>query len=302
MTDKTINSALAAFPITQRWATKPYPHSKPVFVERFKLIVRDLALVSAYYQNVIGLEKIAGGNHEHILGVGDKALVTLEHDSQAHPSPSNAAGLFHSAFLLPLRQDLAHYLQHSRYNNIPIVGASDHMVSEALYLQDPEGNGIEIYADRPPEQWTFDAEGVVMNTARLDMPDLLSQAPQEPWRKLPVGTVVGHIHLQVGDLAQAESFYRDAMGLAIMESYSGVRFFASGNYHHHIAANVWSSLGAARRQPNMTGLKGYMLQFNDHAALKHVLDVAEQQELTVVDKPDGKVISDPWNIEITLTT
>ena len=101
-------------------ATKPYPHSKPVFVERFKLIVRDLALVSAYYQNVIGLEKIAGGNREHILGVGDKALVTLEHDSQAHPSPRNAAGLFHSAFLLPSRQDLAHYLQHSRGNNIPI--------------------------------------------------------------------------------------------------------------------------------------------------------------------------------------
>ena len=283
-------------------AAKPYPHSQPVFVDRFKLIVRDLDLVSAYYQNVIGLEKIEGGNSGHVLGVGDKPLVTLEHEPKAHQSPRNAAGLFHSAFLLPSRQDLAHYLQHSRDNNIPMVGASDHLVSEALYLQDPEGNGIELYVDRPPEQWTFDAEGVVMNTTWLDMPDLLAQAPQEPWRKLPVGTVIGHIHLQVGDLVKAESFYRDAMGLAIMASYSGVRFFASGNYHHHIATNVWSLLGAEPRQPNMAGLQSYTLQFNDHAALKHLLNVLEQQELTVVNRLDGKSLLDPWNIELTLTT
>ena len=282
--------------------TKPYPHSKPVFVERFELIVRDLNLVSAYYQNVIGLEKIEGGNSGHVLGVDNKALVTLEHDPKAYPSPRNAAGLFHSAFLLPSRQDLAHYLQHSRDNNIPVVGASDHLVSEALYLQDPEGNGIEIYADRPPEQWTFDDEGVVINTTRLDLPDLLGQAPQEPWRKLPIGTVIGHIHLQVGDLVKAESFYRDATGLAIMASYSGVRFFASGNYHHHIATNVWSSMAAEPRQPNMTGLKGYTLQFDDHAALKHVLNALEQQESAIVNRLDGKSLLDPWNIELTLIT
>ena len=282
-------------------ATKPYPHSKPVFVERFKLIVRDLDLVSAYYQNVVGLEKIAGGNSGHILGVDNKPLVVLEHDPQAHLSPRNAAGLFHSAFLLPSRQDLAHYLQYSRDNNIPIVGASDHLVSEALYLQDPEGNGIEIYADRSPEQWTFDGEGVVMNTARLDVSDLLREAPREPWRKLPVGTVVGHIHLQVGELAKAESFYCDVMGLAITESYSGVRFFASGNYHHHIAANVWSSLGAGQRQPDMAGLQGYTVKFNDHDVLSNVLDIAEQQELLMVNAPDGKIIRDPWGIELTLT-
>ena len=185
---------------------------------------------------------------------------------------------------------------------MPMVGASDHLVSEALYLQDPEGNGIEIYIDRPPEQWSFDAEGVAMNTTWLDIPDLLAQAPQEPWRKLPTGTVIGHIHLQVGDLAQAESFYRDAMGLTVMASYSGVRFFASGNYHHHIATNVWSSLGAEPRQPNMAGLQSYTLQFNDHAALKHLLNVLEQQELTVVNRLDGKSLLDPWNIELTLTT
>jgi len=279
-----------------------YPHTKPVFVERFNLIVRDLDLVSSYYQKAIGLEKIEGGQRGHVLGAGGKPFLTLEHDPGAHPSPRRAAGLFHTAFLLPTRKDLGHFLKHVAEDQIPLVGVADHLVSEAIYLQDPEGNGIEVYADRPHQEWTFDADGVVMDTIGLDTNSLLNIAPETPWHKLPADTAIGHIHLQVGDLPQAENFYRDVMGLDIMERFPGGTFFASGDYHHHLAANVWVARGAEARQERMAGLKGYTLKFNDNAALLKVQNVLETQELAVSNTLTGKAVKDPWNIQLTLTT
>tara|TARA_R110002126_G_C10468003_1_gene500823 strand:+ start:1905 stop:2765 length:861 start_codon:yes stop_codon:yes gene_type:complete len=279
-----------------------YPHTKPVFVERFNLIVRDLDLVSSYYQHAIGLEKIEGGQRGHVLGAGRKPLLTLEYDPGAHPSPRRAAGLFHTAFLLPTRKDLGHFLRHVAEDQIPLIGVADHLVSEAIYLQDPEGNGIEVYADRPHQEWQFDEEGVVMDTVGLNTDALLNIAPHESWYGLPSDTAIGHIHLQVGDLPKAENFYRDVMGLDVMERFPGGTFFASGDYHHHLAANVWVSPGAQGREERMAGLKGYTLKFNDNAALLRVQQTIEDQELEVKNTLTGKAVRDPWNIELTLTT
>lgn len=279
-----------------------YPHTKPVFVKHFNLIVRDLDLVSEYYQRAIGLEKIEGGQRGHILGAGGSPLLTLEYDPGAHPAPRHAAGLFHTAFLLPTRKDLSHFLKHVEEDQIPLVGVADHLVSEAIYLQDPEGNGIEIYADRPHKEWTFDEEGVVMDTIGLHTKELLNIAPSNPWHKLPADTAIGHIHLQVGDLPRAERFYRDVMGLDIMERFPGGTFFASGNYHHHIATNVWVAPGAQARQDRMTGLKGYTLKFNDQSAFSKAQQILEAQDLVVNNTLVAKTVRDPWNIKLTLTT
>lgn len=279
-----------------------YPLTKPVFVDQLHLVVRDLDLVSEYYQKVIGLEIVDKGQSGHMLGAGGRPLLTLEHMPGAHPSPRRAAGLFHVAFLVPGRQDLGHFLKHVAEAQIPLVGVADHLVSEAVYLQDPEGNGIEVYADRPHEEWRFDRDGVVMDTLHLDVQSLLNIAPNDKWHKLPGDSAIGHIHLQVGDIPQAENFYRDIMGLDIMERLPGGSFFASGNYHHHIAANVWTSRDASPREENMSGLKGYTLKFNDDEALRAVQDSLEAQELAVINMHTGKTVRDPWNIELTLTT
>lgn len=278
-----------------------YPHTKPVFVKSFDLIVRDLDLVSKYYQAVIGLQKLEGGNKGHILGAGEKPLLTLHKDQNAEQAPPRSAGLYHTAFLLPSRKDLAHYLRHIAEHRITIVGAADHLVSEALYLSDPEGNGIEIYADRPHEEWSFDEDGVVMDTIALKADELLSIAPTSPWHKLPDDTAIGHIHLQVGNIPQAEKFYADVMGLDIMERFPGGSFFASGDYHHHLATNIWNSRNALPRQKHMSGLQGYTLKVNDEKKLQSVLASIEALEIPITNTPTGKFIHDPWGIGITLT-
>ncbi|MEM1182683.1 MAG: VOC family protein [Acidobacteriota bacterium] len=277
-----------------------YPHTKPVFVQSVDLIVRDLEGVSRYYERVIGLEVLESGAKGRILGAGGEALLTLHLDANAEPSPRQAAGLFHTAFLLPERRDFAHFLKHVVENRTPVVGVADHLVSEALYLADPEGNGIEVYADRPVDAWTFDAEGVVLETKALDTRGLLAAAPDEPWRRLPPGTALGHLHLQVGQIARAEEFYADVMGLDIMERLPGASFFASGDYHHHLAANIWNSRHAIPRRDGMAGLQGYTLRFNDGERLKKTLAALEDLEIPVKNGPTGKVFRDPWGIGLRL--
>src|SRR5690606_11410338 len=154
------------------------------------------------------------------------------------------AGLFHTAFLLPTRAELARWTRHAMENRIAIDGASDHLVSEALYLTDPEGNGIEIYADRPKEAWSFAGGEVEMATNRLDFESLLSVLKDDEggWAGAPSGTVVGHVHMRVGDVEAAESWWNEKMSFDTMLHYGNAAvFLSSGGYHHHIGANAWQS-------------------------------------------------------------
>ncbi len=275
--------------------------TRPAYVRRARLVVRDLATTSDFYQKIIGLEVVEQSPSERVLGVGGVPLLTLTTRPDVAQAPRGAAGLFHTAFLLPNRQELAHWLANAVRNDVKLQGASDHLVSEALYLSDPEGNGIEIYRDRAPEEWTFHEDGTVaMATERLNLQALHDSAPQAPWQGMADGTVIGHIHLQVGDLPQAEAFYRDVLGLKVMAHYPGASFFASGGYHHHVAANIWNSRGASAREGNMTGLSDYTLHFNDRAALDTAIAALDAQEIPTSKVAEGTFLKDPWGIGLTL--
>jgi len=279
-----------------------YALTRPAHVGRSHLVVTDLASVSGFYQKMLGLsvlEKTASGE---VLGVSGVPLLTLSTDSKAETAPRNAAGLFHTAFLLPDRTELARWLRHAAHNNVVLDGASDHLVSEAIYLSDPEGNGIEIYADRPHDVWKFHQDGQVeMATNRLDLQALYDSAPDDSWAGMADGTAIGHIHLQVGNIPEADTFYRDVLGLKIMARYPGASFFATGGYHHHVAANIWNSRGAGTRSEKMTGLADYSLHFNDKAALETAKAALETLEIKTEARDGGIFLRDPWGIGLTLT-
>ena len=281
--------------------TSQFALTRPAYVGQAHLVVNDLARVSDYYQKVIGLSVIEKQPSGEILGVNGQPLLTLSTSSNAERAPRNAAGLFHTAFLLPSRKDLAHWLAHIAHNNIQLDGASDHLVSEAIYLSDPEGNGIEVYRDRSPLEWTYQQDGTVeMNTLRLNLQELYNSAPKTPWEGAPDGTAIGHIHLQVGNIPQADEFYQDVLGLKIMARYPGASFFATGSYHHHVAANIWNSRGAQARRDNMTGLAGYSLRFNEKGALDSAVAALDRLGISTERQSDGVVLKDPWGIGLRL--
>lgn len=277
--------------------------TRPAYVGQAHLVVQDLAGVSAFYQTIIGLSVIEKTASGEVLGVGGQPLLTLTTGHGTTRAPSSAAGLFHTAFLMPTRSDLALWLTHVATNNVPLQGASDHLVSEAIYLSDPEGNGIEVYRDRTPQEWSYQPDGTVaMATNRLDLQSLYDSAPKATFAKAPDGTAIGHIHLQVGDIPQADAFYQDVLGLKIMARYPGASFFGSGAYHHHVAANIWNSRGAVARKANMTGLSGYSLKFNEKAALDSAIAALDRLEMTTTRTSDGIALTDPWGIGLTLSS
>ncbi|WP_312942820.1 VOC family protein [Agrobacterium pusense] len=281
---------------------KQFALTRPAYVGQAHLVVHDLPRVSDFYQKIIGLSVLEKNPSGEVLGVGGQPQLTLSTSSTAERAPRNAAGLFHTAFLMPSRDDLAHWLAHAAQNNVQLQGASDHLVSEAIYLADPEGNGIEVYRDRSPEEWTYQPDGTVeMATIGLNLQALYDSAPKAAFTGAAEGTAIGHIHLQVGNIPQADEFYQDVLGLKIMARYPGASFFGSGAYHHHVAANIWNSRGAVARRENMTGLSGYSLKFNEPAALETALAALDRLEISTERQSDGVFLKDPWGIGLKLS-
>ncbi len=271
-------------------------YDAPYHIGTVTLRVHDLAKLTAYYRDAIGLQLLSKTDRSAELGVAGRAIVRLEVGAA---QPSSAAGLFHLAILLPSRRDLADWLKHAAEVGIRLEGASDHLVSEALYLSDPEGNGIEIYRDRKRSEWPRRADGgIAMATERLDLDRLLAEAAAAPYAGMPAGTGMGHIHLRVGDTAAAEAFYRDLVGFELMVRYPGASFLASGGYHHHIAGNIWGSRGAGPRQPGEAGLDRFEIVARDAA------DFTAMRERILAnggDEIDGTTtIADPWGNRLVL--
>lgn len=252
----------------------------PIQIGQVALIVNDLDRVGDYYQSVIGLERLSGSGEALVLGAGGQPLVELRRDRAARHRPREA-GLFHTAFLLPDRRVLGAWLRHVADRQIALDGASDHLVSEALYLRDPEGNGIEVYADRPRSSWQRSGDQVRMDTIALDLNGLLDAA-DAPWTGAPDGSVIGHVHLQVGNVAEAEAFYMNRLGLERSAHVFGASFFATGGYHHHLAGNIWNSRGAGQRSADATGLAEVVL-------------AADAPALAALGQSD---FSDPWGTRI----
>ncbi|MCA0922326.1 VOC family protein [Pseudooceanicola nanhaiensis] len=265
--------------------------SAPLEIGRVTLTVRDLKKVGRFYADVLGLERLSGDGEQALYGVGDAVLLDLRQDKAAKPNSPREAGLFHTAFLLPQRADLGAWVQYVVEKRFPVQGTADHLVSEAIYLGDPEGNGVEIYIDRPRSQWILNGGEVEMSTDPLDVQSLASSA-RKRWSGAPQGTVVGHVHLQTGTLAEAESFYAGTLGFPVSSHYPGALFYGSGGYHHHLATNIWNSRGAKTRTEGMAGLSGVEI-------LGTPSEIAGIRTRAGAKAEAG--ITDPWGLTFTLT-
>jgi catechol 2,3-dioxygenase len=258
-----------------------------------ELTVSDLERSLDYYRDSIGLDVREQGAGKASLG-GDSELLVLHEVPGASPAPRNT-GLFHFALLVPERRDLAAWLAHAVREQVPLTGVSDHFVSEALYLRDPDEHGIEIYADRPREIW----EGQVarMTTEPLDLENLLGELddPQaEPFESLPGGTVMGHVHFQVAEIPETLRFYRDVLGFDLMATYGGqAAFLSAGGYHHHVGGNTWNSAGAPPAPEGSAALRQATIVLPDpetrEEVVRQVADTGQEPE----DTPAGPVVRDP---------
>ncbi|MEK6267934.1 MAG: VOC family protein [Planococcus sp. (in: firmicutes)] len=237
-------------------------HKKPVtHVGEVGLKVVNLLKMKQFYENVIGFEVISEEEDKVSLGVGSKVLVELEVVEGLTQKQGRYAGLYHFAILLPTRESLGKILVHLHQQGIQL-GSADHLVSEALYLSDPEGNGIEIYQDRKPELWNWSNDEVSMAVDPIDAQGLVEEAQKssEPWNRLPAETVIGHIHLHMSDLDEAKDFYVNGLGLEVVSSLGGQAIFlADQKYHHHIGMNVWNGVGIPALPEKVAGLHYYTL-------------------------------------------
>jgi catechol 2,3-dioxygenase len=232
-------------------------------IGKIRLRVADIDDLTTFYERVIGLRAVERDGEVARLGPeGGEPLIELVSAPDAPPAPGFTTGLFHLAILVPDRAELARSLQRVAGTGWRLSGASDHLVSEALYLQDPEGNGIEIYRDRPRDQWNHDGGELRMATLPLDLDGVLGEVESgaQPANGTPAETTMGHVHLQVADIPAAEGFYNGALGLDVMvRSYPGALFLSAGGYHHHLGLNTWQSQGAPAPPDGALGLDRYEL-------------------------------------------
>ncbi|MFZ0387280.1 MAG: VOC family protein [Solirubrobacteraceae bacterium] len=283
------------------------------------LTVSDLGRARTFYEQVLGLVPVPAAPDNGPLALtdagGGPALVVLHEDLDAAPFDPRRSGLFHLAILVPSRIELARALRRIADTRWPLSGASDHLVSEALYLRDPDGNGIEIYRDRPRDQWPSDDQGAIrMDTLRLDLSDLLGELDAEagsaPASTVAAGTQIGHVHLQISELDAAERFYHGVLGFDVtVRSYPGALFVSAGGYHHHIGLNTWQTLGAPPPAPGGVGLRSFEVLLPDGVALTRVLDRIGAAGLEV-ERLDGDLappgspapalVHDPFGIAVVL--
>ncbi|WP_412050639.1 VOC family protein [Hoeflea sp. Naph1] len=263
-------------------------NTAPIRINTVRLRVRDLDAVSSFYRDVLGLVPLAEVRSSVTLGTEETPLLHLDGDPSLRPRDPRQAGLFHTAFLLPSRGELARWLGHVTETGVRLQGASDHIVSEAIYLADPEGNGIEVYVDRPPSQWRDRAGYIRMATDPLDLEGLMRAAQGRTWAEFPKGGIIGHVHLQIGDTKEADRFYRDALGFDIAATYPGASFYGSGGYHHQLAGNMWNSRSAGTRDPSEAGLSEITLG----------VDPTAHQAIT--QPLGGDRFSDPWGTAFAL--
>jgi catechol 2,3-dioxygenase len=248
-----------------------------------RLGVGDLERSLDFYQRALGLQLISSDRDGAALGTEHDAhpallLEPLQHPAQASP---HSTGLFHVAWLHPSRSALAATVERVVGARWPIHGASDHGVSEALYLTDPDGLGVEIYADRPREQWKRGRDHAVeLVTLPLDVDDLLAQAPPAPSAAVAPGTTIGHVHLKVSDVPRAAGFYRDTLGFEEQATMPSAAFLSAGGYHHHVGVNSWQSRGAQAPSEDAPGVRLIAFELHDSGAL-----AALQQRLARTSEP-----------------
>ncbi|WP_425147316.1 VOC family protein [Deinococcus sp.] len=258
------------------------------------LSVSDLERSLAYYRDAIGLRMLERSALSATLGT-DAPLLILHERAGASPARATHTGLYHMALLLPTRADLGRFVAHLIESRVPAQGASDHHVSEALYLQDPDGHGIEVYADRDPSGWTWQGGQVQMGTVAADIQGIVASAGGDPsWHGLPDGTVMGHVHLKVADLERTRAFYAGLLGLDIVVDMArqGALFVSADSYHHHFGLNTWQSRGAAPAPGSEARLLSTQLWL-PAAALKALRARLAAGDIEISEVAGGFEVSDP---------
>ena len=280
----------------------PAPLPDALRLGHVRLQVSDLARSLDYYTTVLGLEaRDAGGGSAALHAEGEPApLVVLEERAGTRPIGVNSRlGLYHFAILLPDRAALGRFLAHLASTGTRI-GSSDHLVSEALYLRDPDGLGIEVYRDRPRSEWRMVNGELAMAVDPLDTAGVLAAGKAEPWTGMPRGTVMGHVHLHVGDIETASRFYHDALGLdRIVSSYPGALFLSAGGYHHHLGVNTWAG-NAAPASDNDARLLEWRIVLPTTDDARVVAERLLAAGITVAREPEGWLASDPWGTPLRL--
>ena len=265
-------------------------------IGKVRLRVADIDALATFYERVVGLRAVERGGELARLGPdGGEPLVELVSAPDAPRAPSFSTGLFHLAILVPDRAELARSLQRVGGAGWRLTGASDHLVSEALYLQDPEGNGIEIYRDRPRAEWrTRDGE-LEMATLPMDLDGVLAALPAGvPDEGMPDGTVMGHVHLQVRDIAESGAFYSGLVGFdPVVTAYPGALFVSAGGYHHHLGLNVWGSRGAPPPPDGALGLESLRVVVPRAAEADAIGARLEAAGVAVTSVPAGVQATDP---------
>jgi len=279
------------------------------------LTVSDLERSLHFYSEILGFNV---GHREDGAAwlAADRQVPLLELVEQpgARPKPPRTTGLYHFAILVPGRADLARVLNRLVEVQYPLQGAADHLVSEALYLADPDGNGIEIYTDRPREAWPWRDGQLQMATDPLDLAGLLAELGGDPHARgaPPPQTRIGHIHLHVADLRQAEDFYCGVLGFDLVQRYppsqsgdggrSSALFVSAGGYHHHIGLNIWAGVGAPPPPPDVVGLRSYTLCLPDDEELDRTLDHLKSSGVEVEQEAGDFFLMDPSSNRIRLAT
>lgn len=270
---------------------------------RVRLQVADLERSLGYYQEILGFRVLERSASRATLTAhgDDTPLIELHELPGAVPVPRQGRlGLYHFAILLPDRAALGRFVAHLAEIGAR-AGASDHLVSEALYLYDPDGLGIEVYADRPRSTWRHEERQLLMTTEPLDLEDLVRAAGGQPWMGMPAGTVIGHVHLHVGNIPAADAFFHQALGLDRMVwSYPGALFLAAGGYHHHLGVNTWAGPGAPRPQEDDARLLEWEIVLprrEDAEAAARSLQAAGFE--TRLDEGSWKAL-DPWGTALRL--
>ena len=288
--------ALLKTPMTTQM---PPPH-----IGRVALAVADIERSIRFYSDVIGLALLARDGNDAQMGAGDAPLLLL-HGRPGLSPVRRATGLYHFALLLPSRADLGDALQHYVDANAPIGGFADHAVSEAIYLTDPDGHGIEVYRDRPREEWTYRNGQIAMGTDPIDLQGIIDELkgqPQLPPKMAP-GTFVGHIHLQVAEIPATEAFYADLLGMDRLMRYGGRATFLSYNgYHHHVGGNTWAGEGLAAAPDDAARLLWFEIVQPGAAAVATAADRLSAAGYTAEPGADDLWTVDPSEIRVLLTT
>ncbi|QSX00413.1 VOC family protein [Haloterrigena alkaliphila] len=266
---------------------------------RAALVVADLTATVEFYRDVVGLAVLNRESATTTLGAGGTPLLEVRHDPDASPRPDDAAGLFHTAFEVTSREALGDALERIR-DRWELTGASDHGVSEALYLRDPEGNGVEIYRDRPRAEWPRDEAGDPrIGTWPLDLEAVAAAAGGDSSDAVPSGTTVGHVHLEVASLEAARSFYVETLGFDVKTSVPQAVFLAAGDYHHHLGVNTWNGRSSPVAEGHR-GLEWFELVVPSNDALESIRTRLEGEGVSGTDLEDGLEITDSDGIRIRL--